>query len=213
MVPSTNQPALWLALAVYRALSQQAARSSGSSSLISKKRRGDALRQWSSTGGGEMQLLRRPFSSPAAASAAGSMTTANASFPSRHAFSSCFSPSGDWSVPSLRSSSHHGDYRRSFDWSFGRSNRGFASSALPSPQPSTTTTTSEEEQPPLDDDTASSKRSASTLAAPSLPSSSSSSSAPIQQMPTADLCDFALSELDTTRSTIESATRSTIGHK
>jgi len=199
MVPSTNQPALWLAMAVYRALSQQAARrsSNGSSSL---KGRGDALlRQWSGTGGGEMQL--RSFSP--AASAAGSTTNAFSS-PSRHAFSS-LSPSSDWSEPSRGSIGSDGDYRRGFDWSSGSSsssNRGFASSALPSPQPST------EPQPPPPLDSSDEKRSASTLAAPSASSASSSPSPPIQH-PTADLCDFALSELDTTRSKIESATRST----
>ena len=116
--------------------------------------------------------------------------------PSQHAFSS-----SDWSEPSRRSSSSHGDYR----WSFSSSsnNRGFASSALPSPQPSTTTTEESQPPPPTLDTSSDEKRSASTLGAPS-----SSSSTPIQH-PTADLCDFALSELDTTRSRIESATRST----
>ena len=206
MMPSNNQPALWLALAVYRALAQQSARrSSSSGSTVLKKYRDDAQRQWSSRGGGEMQFR---FFSPAlspAATAAGSATTAttNASScisPSPHA---AFFSSREWSGSS---SSGYRDYRR-FDWSFSSSSssssrRGFASSALPSPQPSA--------DPPLDSSSSSSdettKRSASTLAAPSSPSPPSP---PTIQQPTADLCDFALSELDTTRSKIESATRST----
>jgi LETM1 and EF-hand domain-containing protein 1, mitochondrial len=152
----------------------------------------------------QMQQLRSLSSSSTSAAAAGSNVSSHLSRRQQRAFSA---PS-DWTV-SLGSKDRHGDHGRSFGWSShsgssSNSTRGFASSALPSPQPSTPNLRLEAQPPqppPLDDET--SKRSASTLAAPSSPSPSS------VQQPTADLCDFALSELDTTRSKIESATRST----